>query len=160
MSSSEIPNLNINNNEINQDISNFNNNIDKENININNENNNMNDTESNNNKMLSSKEWLNYFNQSKINLEEINNALLSNVESIDNENIKLKEAINELIKDLKEKEDSLEESLVLISKLKNNYSNLFHQYQTLEKKFIKLNEENEKLKLEKNLTSKKLIHNE
>ena len=138
MSSSDIPNFDNNNN-----INNI-----------------MNDDESNQNKMMSSKEWLNYFNQSKINLEQINNALLSNVESIDNENIKLKEAINELIKDLKEKEDSLEESLALISKLKNNYSNLFHQYQTLEKKYIRLTEENEKLKIEKNLASRKLVNNE
>ena len=158
MSSSEIPiinnsNINSNNNERNI---NMNENIDNENI-----DNTLNESEPNKNKLMSSKEWINYFKQSKINLEEINNALLSNVESIDNENLKLKEALNELIKDLKEKEDSLEESLKLISKLKNNYSNLFHQYQTLEKKYIKLNEENEKLKLEQNiLNSKKLNHNE
>ena len=160
MSSSDIPNFDNDINEKNLEINNFNNDINKENINNNNINNIMNDNESNPNKMMSSKEWLNYFNQSKINLEQINNALLSNVESIDNENIKLKEAINELIKDLKEKEDSLEESLALISKLKNNYSNLFHQYQTLEKKYIRLTEENEKLKIEKNLASKKLANNE
>ena len=52
----------------------------------------LNESESNNNKLMSSNEWINYFKQSNINLEEINNALLSNVESIDNENIKLKEA--------------------------------------------------------------------
>ena len=158
MSSSEIPiinNSNINNNNNERNI-NMNENNDNENI-----DNTLNESEPNKNKLMSSKEWINYFKQSKINLEEINNALLSNVESIDNENLKLKEALNELIKDLKEKEDSLEESLKLISKLKNNYSNLFHQYQTLEKKYIKLNEENEKLKLEQNILNyKKLNHNE
>ena len=152
MFSSEIPiinnsNINSNNNERNI---NMNENNDNENI-----DNTLNESEPNKNKLMSSKEWINYFKQSKINLEEINNALLSNVESIDNENLKLKEALNELIKDLKEKEDSLEESLKLISKLKNNYSNLFHQYQTLEKKYIKLNEENEKLKLEQNILNNK-----
>ena len=160
MSSSEIPIIN-NNNEKNQSINDFNENINKENININNTNNTLNHTESNQNKIMSSREWINYFNQSKINLEEINNVLLSNVESIDKENIKLKEALNELIKDLKEKEDSLDESLKLISKLKTNYSNLFHQYQTLETKYKKLSEENEQLKFEQNiLNSKKLNHNE
>ena len=125
----------------------------KENIN----NNILNETDPNKNKLLTSRDWMNYFKQSKINLEEINNALLSNVESIDNENIKLKEALNELIKDLKEKEDSLDESLKIISKLKNNYSNLFHQYQTLEKKYIKLTEENEQLKLEQSILISKKI---
>ena len=159
MSTSEIPflnnsNINMNNFERNQNPAENN-----ENININ--NNTLNETDTNRNKLMSSREWINYFKQSKINLEEINNALLSNVESIDNENMKLKEALNELIKDLKEKEDSLDESLKIISKLKTNYSNLFHQYQTLEKKNIKLTEENEQLKLEQNiLNSKRALHNE
>ena len=43
----------------------------------------------------------------------------------------------------------------LISKLKTNYSNLFHQYQTLETKNKKLTEENEKLKLEQNILNSK-----
>ena len=157
MSSTDKQNINNSSNEINN-LENSQNNIDNnENIN----NNILNETDSNKNKLLTSLDWMNYFKQSKINLEEINNALLSNVESIDNENIKLKEALNELIKDLKEKEDSLDESLKIISKLKNNYSNLFHQYQTLEKKYIKLTEENEQLKLEQNiLNSKKNLNNE
>lgn len=120
MSSSEIPIIN-NNNEKNQSINDFNENINKENININNTNNTLNHTESNQNKIMSSREWINYFNQSKINLEEINNVLLSNVESIDKENIKLKNALYELINDLKEKENSLDKSLKIIIKLKNNY---------------------------------------
>ena len=161
MSSTGIPILNSNNRK-DKIINDFNENLSNEDINNdNNVNNIINETEPNHNRLVSSKEWINYFKQSKINLEEINNVLLSNVESIDNENTKLKEALNELIKDLKEKEDSLDESLKIISKLKNNYSNLFHQYQTLEKKCIKLTEENEQLKLEQNiLNSKKLLNNE
>ena len=161
MSSTGIPILNSNNRK-DKIINDFNENLSNEDINNdNNVNNIINETEPNHNRLVSSKEWINYFKQSKINLEEINNVLLSNVESIDNENTKLKEALNELIKDLKEKEDSLDESLKIISKLKNNYSNLFHQYQTLEKKSIKLTEENEQLKLEQNiLNSKKLLNNE
>ena len=159
MSSSERPFLNNSNINMNNFERMQNPNENNENININ--NNTLNETDTNRNKLMSSKEWINYFKQSKINLEEINNALLSNVESIDNENTKLKEALNELIKDLKEKEDSLDESLKIISKLKTNYSNLFHQYQTLEKKCIKLTEENEQLKLQQNiLNSKRVLHNE
>ena len=43
----------------------------------------------NNNPLRSSSEqWLQYFKQAKIDLEEINKALLNNVETVDNENIK------------------------------------------------------------------------
>ena len=98
--------------------------------------------DSNQNRLSSSIEWINYFKNSKINLEEINKILLSNVESIDKENNRLKEALCELLKELKEKENSLNESLKLISKLNNNYSILFHQYQSLEKNYSILNEEN------------------
>ena len=120
--------LNLNSNELNESIKSINKN------------------DLNRNKLMSSIEWIKFFKKSKINLEEINKVLLSNVESIDNENIKLKEALCELIKDLKEKEKSLDESLKIISKLKENYSSLFHQYQILDKKYRKLNEENEILK--------------
>ena len=171
MSSSEIPQLNnsnINNNKEKSILKKNSTTIEIENQNLNNSNiisnniiNKLNETDSNNNKLMSSKEWINYFKQSNINLEEINTALLSNVESIDNENMKLKEALNELIKDLKEKEDSLDESLKLISKLKINYSNLFNQYKNLENKYIKLSEENEVLKIEQNnIISKKISNNE
>ena len=171
MSSSEIPQLNnsnINNNKEKSILKKNSTTIEIENQNLNNSNiisnniiNKLNETDSNNNKLMSSKEWINYFKQSNINLEEINTALLSNVESIDNENMKLKEALNELIKDLKEKEDSLDESLKLISKLKTNYSNLFNQYKNLENKYIKLSEENEVLKIEQNnIISKKISNNE
>ena len=90
MSSSEIQNLNNSSNNMNNLENSQNIDDNKENIN----NNDINETETNRNKLLTSQDWINYFKQSKINLEEINNALLSNVESIDNENIKLKEALN------------------------------------------------------------------
>ena len=79
----------------------------------------------NNNPLRSSSEqWLQYFKQAKIDLEEINKALLNNVETVDNENIKLKEAIRELISDLQEKEVSLEQSQKIIMKLKEEYTKL------------------------------------
>ena len=116
---------NINNND-EKSIEKIDNILDNNDLNIKNNNlnnsiksNNINDL--NENKLISSIEWINYFKQSKINLEEINKVLLSNVESIDKENIKLKEVLCELIKDLKEKENSLDESLKIISKLKDNY---------------------------------------
>ena len=136
------------NNENNNDNNNNNNIQNINNININNDdlNESIKSNNQNENNLASPREWIKYFKDSKINLEEINKLLLSNVESIDNENIKLKDALCELIKDLKEKEKSLDESLKIISKLKSNYSTLFHQYQNLEKKYAKLNEENEFLK--------------
>ena len=172
---SEIPlfnnqNFNVNNPLINS--KNFQNNLlindenSKENINILNANeiiNNLNESNKSinqnniNKNKLTENEWFNYFKQTKTNLEEINKVLLSNVESIDNEKLKLKEALTELIKDLKEKENSLDESLKIISKLKDNYSNLFHQYQALEKKYSKLNEENEILKNNCDISNKNNI---
>ena len=105
MSSSEIPILNTNiinyiyyiNSDINANkeksvLKKNSTSLEIDNQNNNNNINMLNESESNNNKLMSSNEWINYFKQSNINLEEINNALLSNVESIDNENIKLKEA--------------------------------------------------------------------
>ena len=77
MSSSEKQNLNNSKND-NNSMENSKNIIDnKENIN----NNIFNETNTNRNKLLTSQDWINYFKQSKINLEEINNALLSNIES-------------------------------------------------------------------------------
>jgi hypothetical protein len=95
MSSSEIPILNnsdINANKEKSVLKKNSTSLEIDNQNNNNNINMLNESESNNNKLMSSNEWINYFKQSNINLEEINNALLSNVESIDNENIKLKEA--------------------------------------------------------------------
>ena len=49
-----------------------------------------------------------------------------------NENIKLKEAIRELISDLKEKENSLEQSQKIITKIKDEYTKIIKKYQELE----------------------------
>ena len=85
-------NSDINANKEKSDLKKNSTSLEIDNQNNNNNINMLNESESNNNKLMSSNEWINYFKQSNINLEEINNALLSNVESIDNENIKLKEA--------------------------------------------------------------------
>ena len=96
----------------------------------------------NNNPLRSSSEqWLQYFKQAKIDLEEINKALLNNVETVDNENIKLKEAIRELISDLQEKEVSLEQSQKIIMKLKEEYTKLIIEYQNIETSNQKLEAE-------------------
>ena len=120
-----------------------------ENIDINNQkpnNKNQNIDPSNNKKFLASKEWLNHLKKNKYDLESVNKALLSNAEFIDSENIKLKETICELVADLKDKDNSLDESLKLINKLKANYTSLFHQFQSLEEVNLKLNQENDNLK--------------
>ena len=171
--SNEIPFLNNsnfdNNNPLiqkvnnNQNVDNNNNNLEKiNNMNFNNDdlNESIKSNNLNDNKLMSSSEWVKYFKESKINLEEINKLLLSNVESMDNENIKLKNALYELINDLKEKENSLDESLKIITKLKNNYSTLFHQYQSLEKKCAKLNEENDSLKKNCDISNKNKYNTE
>lgn len=101
------------------------------------------------NKLTSSSDhWLQYFKQAKIDLEQINKALLNNVEVVDNENIQLKEAIRELISDLKEKENSLDQSQKIITKIKDEYTKIMKEYQELENENKNLENEITKLKKE------------
>lgn len=99
-----------------------------------------------NNLISSSDHWLQYFKQAKIDLEQINKALLNNVEVVDNENIKLKEAIRELISDLKEKENSLDQSQKIITKIKDEYTKIIKEYQELENENKNLENELSNLK--------------
>ena len=70
--------------------------------------------------------------QTKLDYEGINNALLKNIEILDNENTQLKSALSELQTDLKEKENSIEESHKIITKLKEEYSKVIKEYQNVE----------------------------
>jgi len=72
------------------------------------------------------------FRQTKLDYEGINNALLKNIEVLDNENTQLKTALTELQTDLKEKENSIEESHKIIKKLKDEYSKLIKEYENIE----------------------------
>ena len=66
------------------------------------------------------------------NNQQINLDLMKRIELLDTENAQLKEAYTELQDDLKEKDQSIEESHKIISKLKDEYSKLIKEYQNLE----------------------------
>ena len=73
-----------------------------------------------------------YIRQTKISSGAVNNELLKNIEILDAENTQLKAALSELQEDLKDKENSIEESHKIITKLKDEYSKLIKEYQNLE----------------------------
>ena len=73
----------------------------------------------------------------------LNKELFRNIEILDNENNQLKAALTELQEDLKEKDNSLEESHKIITKLKDQYSKIIKEYQNLERLNNELNKENE-----------------
>ena len=91
-----------------------------------------------------SKEEGNSANQSKISNQILkptkvsdegllNKELFRNIEILDNENNQLKAALTELQEDLKEKDNSIEESHKIITKLKDEYSKIIKEYQNLER---------------------------
>ena len=73
-----------------------------------------------------------YMRQQKISGGVVNNELLKNIELLDSENTQLKAALAELQEDLKDKENSIEESHKIITKLKDEYSKLIKEYQNIE----------------------------
>ena len=78
----------------------------------------------------------------------LNKELFRNIELLDNENNELKVILTELREDLKEKDNTIEESHKIINKLKDEYSKIIKDYQNLEKinnKIIKENENNKNI---------------
>ena len=73
-----------------------------------------------------------FIRQAKMSTGAVNNELLKNIEILDSENTQLKAALSELQEDLKDKENSIEESHKIITKLKDEYSKLIKEYQNLE----------------------------
>jgi len=73
----------------------------------------------------------------------LNKELFKNIEILDNENNQLKAALTELQEDLKEKDNSIEESHKIITKLKDEYSKIIKEYQNLERINNELSKENE-----------------
>ena len=71
-------------------------------------------------------------NQTKISSGLLNNELLKNIEVLEEENAQLKLALTELQEDLKDKENSIEESQKIITKLKDEYSKIIKEYQNIE----------------------------
>ena len=57
-----------------------------------------------------------YIRQAKMTSSAVNNELLKNIEILDSENSQLKAALSELQEDLKDKENSIEESHKIITK--------------------------------------------
>ena len=78
----------------------------------------------------------------------LNKELFRNIELLDNENNELKVILTELREDLKEKDNTIEESHKIINKLKDEYSKIIKDYQNLEKinnELIKENENNKNI---------------
>ena len=84
-----------------------------------------------------------FIRQAKMSTGAVNNELLKNIEILDSENTQLKAALSELQEDLKDKENSIEESHKIITKLKDEYSKLIKEYQNLEQLNNDLISENE-----------------
>ena len=84
-----------------------------------------------------------FIRQAKMSSSAVNNELLKNIEILDSENNQLKAALGELQEDLKDKENSIEESHKIITKLKDEYSKLIKEYQNLEQINNDLISENE-----------------
>ena len=84
-----------------------------------------------------------FIRQAKMSSGAVNNELLKNIEILDSENTQLKAALSELQEDLKDKENSIEESHKIITKLKDEYSKLIKEYQNLEQINNDLISENE-----------------
>ena len=82
-------------------------------------------------------------NQTKLGSGAINNELLKNIEILEEENSQLKSALSELQEDLKDKENSIEESQKIITKLKDEYSKIIKELQNIESLNSKLTNENE-----------------
>ena len=80
---------------------------------------------------------------SKLTSGALSNELLKNVEILEEENSQLKIALTELQEDLKDKENSIDESQKIITKLKDEYSKIIKELQNIEKINSKLISENE-----------------
>ena len=81
--------------------------------------------------------------QSKISNGFLNNELLKNIKILEEENSQLKLALSDLQEDLKDKENSIDESQKIIMKLKDEYSKLIKELQNIEQLNSKLTNENE-----------------
>ena len=101
-------------------------------------------------------------NNSKIPSSMINNetSLLKNIQFLDSDNIKLREALKEINIELQEKEEQLNESQKLIKKLSNEYTQILNQYRFLDEENNNLKKENEKLQKICDNLNKNLKNNE
>ena len=86
--------------------------------------------------------------------------ILKQLELLESENYQLKEALSELEKDLKEKDQSIEESQKIISKLKSEYTKAIKELQSMEKSYNELLDEMSRKSIEINQAKKdhSLLH--
>ena len=89
-----------------------------------------------------------------------NQEILKQLELLESENYQLKEALSELEKDLKEKDQSIEESQRIISKLKSEYAKAIKELQSMEKSYNELLDEMNRKSIEINKAKKdqSLLH--
>ena len=73
-------------------------------------------------------------------------SLVKNLQFLDEDNIKLREAMSELNLELKEKEEALNESQKLLKKINNEYTQMVKEFKKLEDERNLYHEENEKNK--------------
>ena len=88
-------------------------------------------------------------NNKSINIATIthnNTTLVKNLKYLDEDNIKLREALSELNSELKEKEEELNESQKIIRKINDEYSQMVNEFKILEDERNMLSEEYEKYK--------------
>ena len=106
----------------------------------------------------------NYSKISKIPSSLIHNnnesSLLKNLQFLDSDNVKLREALKEINKELQLKEEALNESQKLLKKINNEYTQILNQYKTLEEERKYLKKDNERLQKICNILTKNLNNKE
>ena len=86
--------------------------------------------------------------------QNINQDLINTIQNLKEENSQLKEALMELEKDSKEKDQSIEECQNIIYKLKEEYTKVVKEFELMEKSYNELLEEESQRRLE-NIDPKK-----
>ena len=88
------------------------------------------------------------FKNTSKNTTNQNLELIITVQNLTKENLELKEALTDLESDLKEKDQSIEESKKIITKLKEEYAKVIQEFESMEKSYNELHEELDKKTLE------------
>ena len=87
-------------------------------------------------------------------------SLLKNLQFLDSDNVKLREALKEINKELQLKEEALNESQKLIKKINNEYTQILNQYKTIEEEKAYFKKDNERLQKICNILTKNLNNKE
>ena len=87
-------------------------------------------------------------------------SLLKNLQFLDSDNVKLREALKEINKELQQKEEALNESQKLIKKINNEYTQILNQYKAIEEEKAYFKKDNERLQKICNILTKNLNNKE